>query len=68
MVEQQLSDGNPDGVNMGQSTSDLIGFYGLSTNIAQPTGAAIGTDAATVLTLANAMKVTLDSLGLQSTV
>jgi hypothetical protein len=68
MVQQQLSDGNPDGVNMGQSTSDLIGFYGLSTNIAQPTGAAIGTDAATTQTLANAMKVTLDSLGLQSTV
>ncbi len=67
MAELQLSDGNPDGTNMGQSTSDLIAFYGVA-NVAQPTGAATGTDAATVQTLGNAMKVALDALGLMSTV
>lgn len=34
---QQLSDGNGTGVNLGQSTTDKIGFYGLTTPIVQPT-------------------------------
>jgi hypothetical protein len=34
---QQLSDGNGTGVNLGQSTTDKIGFYGLATPIVQPT-------------------------------
>lgn len=32
---KQLSDGNPDGTILGQSASDLIGFYG-TTPAAQP--------------------------------
>lgn len=37
MAQQQLSDGNPEGVCIGQSSSDKLGFYGLATSIAQPT-------------------------------
>lgn len=33
--EKQLSDGNPDGVVLGQDSSDLIAFYGAAP-IAQP--------------------------------
>lgn len=35
MAKKQLSDGNGDGCVMGQSASDLIGFYGVSTPVAQ---------------------------------
>ncbi len=37
---RQLSDGSPLGQCLGQSTTDLIGFYGLTTPIVQPTAAA----------------------------
>ncbi|HDY64662.1 MAG TPA: hypothetical protein ENH84_00310 [Phycisphaerae bacterium] len=67
MSEDQLSKLNPDGTNMGQSITDKIAFYGV-TNVVQGTGAADGTDAATTQTLANAMKLVLDNLGLQTTV
>jgi hypothetical protein len=33
---KQLSDGGPDGTLLGQSSTDKIGFYGLSTPIARP--------------------------------
>lgn len=33
---KQLSDGGPDGVLLGQSSTDKIGFYGLATPIAKP--------------------------------
>lgn len=39
MAARQLSDGGPDGVVLGQSTSDLIAFYG-KTPIAQKAAAA----------------------------
>jgi hypothetical protein len=29
-LKKQLSDGNPDGTVLGQSASDLVGFYGAS--------------------------------------
>lgn len=35
MAIKELSDKGPDGVRMGQSASDLIGFYGLSTCVSQ---------------------------------
>lgn len=38
MAGKQLSDGNPTGTTLGQSTSDKIGFYGLATPIVQPSG------------------------------
>ena len=39
MAIKQLSDGNPDGTTLGQSSTDLIAFYG-ATPIARPAGAA----------------------------
>lgn len=33
---KQLSDGGPDGVLLGQSSTDKIGFYGLTTPIVRP--------------------------------
>jgi len=39
MTVKQLSDGNPDGVKLGQSITDLVGFYGV-TPIAQKAAAA----------------------------
>ena len=61
---KQLSDYNSSGTNMGQSATDLIGFYGLATPIAQQTFAANGTDAATTQALANDLKAKLKALGL----
>ena len=34
---KQLSNGNSQGTLLGQSTTDKIGFYGLTTPIVQPT-------------------------------
>lgn len=60
---RQLSDDNPSGTSLGQSTTDLISFYGV-TPVAQATLAANGTDAATTQTLANDIKAKLKALGL----
>jgi hypothetical protein len=38
MAGKQLSDGNPTGTTLGQSTTDLIAFYGV-TPVAQPASA-----------------------------
>jgi hypothetical protein len=35
MATEQLTKGNDDGTIFGQSTTDLIGFYGLATAISQ---------------------------------
>lgn len=35
MAIKELSDKGPDGTRLGQSASDLIGFYGLSTMVSQ---------------------------------
>lgn len=35
-IGQQLSKGTPDGVCLGQSAADKLGFYGLATPIVQP--------------------------------
>ncbi len=42
---KQLSDGGPDGVCMGQSITDKIGFYGLAVPIVQRAAAAQATTA-----------------------
>ena len=47
MAVQQLSKGGTDGTNFGQSTTDKIGFYGLTTPIVQPAITAVGTTTAT---------------------
>jgi hypothetical protein len=51
MTVDYIGNGNDDGTDFGQSTSDKIGFYGLTTPIAQPTvTAACLTTAATTTT------------------
>jgi hypothetical protein len=49
--KQFVNDGNPDGAVFGQSATDKIGFYGLTTPIVRPTGAtAVATTASTTTT------------------
>lgn len=43
MAVEYLGTGNDDGVNLGRSATDKIGFYGLETPIVQPSVSAIGT-------------------------
>lgn len=65
MAEQQLHNGNDDGVNMGQS-GGKIGFYG-TTAIAQATVAATTTTTATTTALQtdiDAIRTALQNLGL----
>lgn len=67
---KQLSDGGPDGALLGQSSTDKIGFYGLTTPIAQPsvTWAAMATTVTTAATdivnNLNALRAALVNLGL----
>ena len=61
MAIDQLSKGNDDGTVLGQSASDKIAFFG-GTPVVQQATAPSGTDAATVQTLANALKTALDNL------
>lgn len=56
MAINQLADKRPDGANLGQSTSDKIGFYGLTTPIVQPTITAVAT--ATATTTLNELRIT----------
>lgn len=42
MAIKELSDGSPAGTRLGQSTADLIGFYG-TTPVAQQGGTALAT-------------------------
>ncbi len=67
---KQLSDGGPDGSLFGQSATDKIGFYGLTTPIVRPTLTAVTTSAAT--TTLNETRITriqtvLANLGLVTT-
>jgi hypothetical protein len=67
MAIHHLSNGNPDGTLLGQSSSDLIGFYGLTTPIARPTITAVTT--ATATTALNETRIlrlyaALENLGL----
>jgi hypothetical protein len=43
MANEYLGTGNDDGVDLGRSASDKIGFYGLATPISQRAGAAQAT-------------------------
>jgi hypothetical protein len=47
MAVEFLGTGNDDGVNFGRSSTDKIGFYGLTTPIVQPTLTASNTATAT---------------------
>lgn len=64
MAIKQLSDGNPSGTVMGQSTSDLIAFYG-DTPVAQQAHIASATATATSARNAvNSVLTVLRNLGL----
>jgi hypothetical protein len=65
MAVDQLTKGNDDGTNFGQSTSDKIGFYGLTTPIVQPT-ITLGAGTTTTLLAADvaAIKAALVALNL----
>ncbi|MBR9900412.1 MAG: hypothetical protein GYB19_10180 [Rhodospirillales bacterium] len=47
MAIKQLSDGGAEGTLLGQSATDKVGFFGLTTPIAQPSITAVGTTTAT---------------------
>ena len=66
MPARQLSDGNDDGTTLGQSATDKISFYN-ATPVARPAAIADATDAATVITRANAILAALRNLGLIAT-
>lgn len=65
MAAVQLSDGNPDGQTLGQSSTDKVAFFG-KTPIVRPTVTLIATAAtiATIRTRMQALQTALDSLGL----
>lgn len=63
MAVKQLSDGGADGVSLGQDTSDLVAFYGV-TPVDQPATVADATNTATALTQINAIIDRLQELGL----
>lgn len=64
---QQISGGGPDGVKVGQSATDKVGFYG-ATPVVQPAGIADATDAATAITKCNAVIAALEAVGIIATV
>lgn len=60
---KQLSDGSPAGTTLGQSSTDLVSFYGV-TPVVRPATIADATDAATAITKTNAVIAALRTLGL----
>jgi hypothetical protein len=69
MALKELSSGNSDGTRLGQSASDKLGFYGLTTPIVQPAHTdqgAITAGATTTAcnTLANRLRTDLVALGI----
>lgn len=70
MAIKQLSDGGTEGTLLGQSSTDLVGFFGLTTPIARPTITAVGTTVATTTlneTRISRLYAALESLGLIAT-
>ena len=67
MAVKQLSDGGPDGTRLGQSATDKIGFYGLTTPIVKPSVTWPNTATATTAlneAKANRLMAALVALGL----
>ncbi len=60
-AQRQLSDGNSLGTLLGQSTTDAIGFYGVTTCVSQPSiqGLSISSGA-----LASSLAFQLNKMGL----
>lgn len=63
MAVYYVGDNGPDGITIGTSATEKVSFYG-ATPVVQQATAPAGTDAATTQTLANALKLALDNLGL----
>lgn len=64
MAAKQLSDGNPDGTVLGQTATDLVGFFGADA-VDQPATIADATASATsAATAVNAVIAALEELGL----
>ena len=67
---KQLSDGGPDGTRLGQSSTDKLAFFALSTPIARPSGTWPNTGTATTTlneTKVNRLMTALVNLGLIAT-
>lgn len=64
-LQNQPVEKNSDGALIGVTTADPLGFFG-ATPVVQPTSAsqAVATDAASVIVLANAIRLALVNLGL----
>ena len=70
MAVKQLTDGGPDGTRFGQSATDTIGFYGLTTPIVKPSVTWPNTATATTAlneAKANRLMAALVALGLITT-
>lgn len=70
MAVKQLSDGGPAGTRFGQSATDKIGFYGLTTPIVKPSVTWPNTATATTAlneAKANRLMAALVALGLITT-
>lgn len=62
---ERLDYGSADGCQIGGAATDKVGFYGATPVVQQATVAA-ATDAATVITTANACRTALRNLGLMA--
>lgn len=62
---ERLDYGSDDGCQIGGAATDKIGFFG-ATPVVQQTTVAAATDAATVITTANACRTALRNLGLMA--
>ena len=60
-IGKQLSDGNPDGTSLGQSTSDLISVYG-KTPVAQGASVTALTTTPTATVIATVVNAIIDRL------
>lgn len=63
MAVKELSDGGPDGTRLGQSTSDLVAFWG-KTPIVQPAAAGQSTVSTDVFSLTGTYNSTIIITGL----
>ncbi len=62
---ERLDYGSSDGCQIGGAATDKVGFFG-ATPVVQQTTVAAATDAATVITTANACRTALRNLGLMA--
>ena len=69
-AQRQLSDGNSQGTVLGQSTSDLIGFYGVTTPVSKVGTVALGSGSSFASlsmssgALSSSLAIALNNLGL----